>query len=371
MRRRLRWPLILCLVLIASVGVLALTLRYESPCPSIGSAEPPLTDTTSTLAFTRACYGGPEVLRLQAVPTPTPGAGELLVRVRAAAVNPLDWHELRGKPYVMRLVSGMATPASSRLGADFAGVVEAVGPGATRFRVGDRVFGQRNGAFATHVLVRDTGVLAAIPEQVSFEEAAATGVAAITALQALRDKGRVRPGHRVLINGASGGVGTYAVQIAKRMGAHVTGVASTRNVALVQSLGADRVIDYTTEDVTADTARYHTILDLVGNHPLRALDAVLMPEGVVVIVGGPNENALLGPLTRSLRAMIAAPILTGTFANFLASATRPDLELLRDWLQDGTLRSVIDRRYPLAELPAAIAYQETGRARGKVLVHMP
>jgi NADPH:quinone reductase-like Zn-dependent oxidoreductase len=369
MRRRTKWIVVPAVLLAAVTAAGALVLGHDSPCPAPPAASITM-DTTAMQAYTYACYGGPEVLRLERMAVPTPADSEVVVRVRAAAVNPLDWHYLRGKPYIMRVSSGIGAPSDRRLGVDFAGTVHAVGARVTGFKVGDRVFGEHTGAFATHVVVRESGVIAPMPGTTSFEDAAAAGVAAMTALQALRDKAQVKTGQRVLINGASGGVGTYAVQIAKRYGAQVTGVASARNLALLDSLGADRTIDYTTTNFTTDTARYDAIIDMVGNHPLRALDGVLAPGGVVVIVGGPSDNDYLGPVIRSASALLAAPVLTGRFANFLSISNRADLLLLRDWLQDGTLRSVIDRRYAFAELPAAVAYQEAGRARGKVIVEM-
>ncbi|AMW07024.1 hypothetical protein GEMMAAP_18920 [Gemmatimonas phototrophica] len=310
-------------------------------------------------------------MRLKTIATPTPGDTEVLVRVHAASVNPLDWHFLRGKPYIMRILSGMGAPTEERIGADFAGTVQTVGARVTEFKVGDRVFGSRTGAFGTHVVVPEHGAMTRMPHSASFEQAAAIGVAATTALQAVRDQALVRKGQRVLINGASGGVGTFAVQIAKIYGAHVTGVASTRNVDMVQGIGADRVIDYTKDDFTKGAERYDAIIDMVGNHELRALDAVLAPGGRMIIVGGPNDNAYLGPLTRSAAAILAAPVLKATFITFTANENQADLVMLRDWMQRGTLRSVIDREYAFAELPAAVTYQEAGRSRGKVIVKMP
>ena len=359
------------IALLGAAGVAgAMALSHESPCPP-PAASPNAGDTTGALVYTYRCYGGPEVLRLTAIPTPTPADTEVLVRVRAASVNPLDWHFMRGKPYLMRMVSGMGAPTQERIGADFAGTVQAVGARVTQFRVGDKVFGSRTGSFGTHVVVRESGAMAHMPDSASFEQAAAVGVAATTALQAVRDQAKVLKGQRVLINGASGGVGTFAVQIAKIYGAHVTGVASTRNVEMVQGLGADRVIDYTKEDFTKGGERYDAIIDMVGNHPLRALDAVLAPGGRMVIVGGPNDNAYLGPVTRVVTSMLAAPVLTGTFISFTANENKADVAMLREWMQRGSLRSVIDREYAFAELPAAVAYQEAGRSRGKVIVKMP
>jgi NADPH:quinone reductase-like Zn-dependent oxidoreductase len=368
--RKAKWVGITVALVSAAGAGGALALSHESPCAD-SAATPRAADTAGTQAYSYTCYGGPEVLRLASIATPTPADTEVLVRVHAASVNPLDWHFLRGKPYVMRMASGMGAPAEERIGADFAGTVQAVGGRVTEFRVGDRVFGTRTGAFATHVLVRGGGAITRMPDSVSFEQAAAVGVAATTALQAIRDQAWVQAGQRVLINGASGGVGTYAVQIAKIFGAHVTAVASTRNVDLVQALGADTVVDYTKDDFTKGTSRYDAIIDMVGNHPLRALDAVLAPGGRVILVGGPNENAYLGPITRSAMAILATPMLTGTFITFIANENKTDLTTLRDFMQRGTLRSVIDREYAFAELPAAVAYQEAGRSRGKVIVQMP
>jgi NADPH:quinone reductase-like Zn-dependent oxidoreductase len=354
---------------VAGAGA-ALALRHESPCPNARTSAETI-DSTGPQAYSYRCYGGPQQLHRAALTIPAHADSEVLVRVRAAAVNPLDWHFLRGKPYIMRVVSGMGAPRETRIGTDFAGTVEAVGARVTQFRVGDRVFGSRTGAFATHVVVRERGAIVRMPDSATFEQAAAVGVAATTALQAVRDQAHVRQGQRVLINGASGGVGTFAVQIAKLYGAQVTGVASTRNVAMLQALGAHRVIDYTQTDFTKGTERYDAIIDMVGNHPLRALDGVLAPGGRMIIVGGPNDNAYLGPLIRSATAIVAAPLLSGTFITFTANENQTDLTTLRDWMQRGALRAVIDRTYAFAELPAAVAYQEAGRSRGKVIVHMP
>jgi len=371
MRGRTKWLGIPAAILAVGAMAGAAVVSRTADCPPASAIVVAPADTTAARAYTYACYGGHEVIHARNIATPTPTDSEVVVRVRASSVNPLDWHFMRGEPYVMRLMSGLGAPTEPRLGVDFAGTVQAIGARVTEFRVGDRVFGVRTGAFATHLVVSENGVIAHIPGRVSFDAAAAAGVAAITALQAIRDKAQVKPGQRVLINGASGGVGTFAVQIAKIYGAHVTGVASTRNMELVTSLGADRAIDYTKENFTTDTVKYDAIIDMVGNHPHRALDGVLSPRGMVVMVGGPNENAFLGPVTRLAMAKVAAPILQGTFADFLASETKSDAVVLRNWMDAGKLRSVIDRRYPFAELPAAIAYQEAGRSRGKVIVQMP
>lgn len=315
-------------------------------------------------------YGTAEKLRLVEVEKPEPADDEILVRVRAAAVNPLDWHYLRGTPYVMRLDSGLRKPEITRLGVDFAGTVEAVGSAVTRFRPGDDVFGGRTGAFAEYVTVHEDRAVALKPPDVAFEQAAAVPVAALTALQALRDAGDVRSGQTVLVNGASGGVGTFAVQLAKHFGARVTGVCSTRNLELVRSLGADQVVDYTKEDFVERAERYDLVLDVVGNRDLSEFRRVMKPEGKAVLIGGggPDEGDWIGPLARPLRAVLYNPFVSEEFLPFLADLTPEDLKLVGDLMQAGTVRAVIDRRYPLEQVPDAIRYLEEGHARGKVII---
>ncbi len=367
MSRRVKVIGTVVVVLAASVLALALVVSREAACEA---PVPPPKGTLLMRGFSYRCYGGPDLLALGDLAKPVPDSNQLLVKVHAASLNPLDWHFMRGKPYVMRLSSGLGKPKDPRAGVDFAGTVEAVGSAVTRFKPGDAVFGAADGAFAEYLTVRETGAVVAKPDGVTFEQAAAIGVAAVTALQAVRDKGQVKPGQRVLVNGASGGVGTFAVQIAKSFGAQVTGVSSTRNLELVKSLGADHVIDYTKEDFTKGTERYDVIIDNVGNHPLLEYRKVLAERGVVVIVGGPSENPWIGPLSRFLNAAVLSPFVSQTFVMFLAQLSQKDLTVLRDLMAAGTLTSVIDRRYPLAELPAAIGYLEQGRARGKVLITM-
>jgi NADPH:quinone reductase-like Zn-dependent oxidoreductase len=318
-------------------------------------------------AIVHRCYGPPEVLAFEDIDKPPVADNEVLVRIRAASANPLDWHYMRGTPYIMRLDAGVGAPTNNRLGVDFAGTVEAVGRNVKGFQPGDEVFGTKRGAFAEYVAVPDDRPMVPKPPGVSFEQAAAVPVAAITALQALRDKGRIKAGQRVLINGASGGVGTFAVQIAKSFGADVTGVCSTRNVALVRSLGADLVIDYTKEDFTAGERRYDLVVDMVGNHPLLTVRRVLEPEGILVIVGGEKGN-WIKPMDRVIKASLLSPFVSQELHRLFADVTREDLTFLAELMSSGKLTSVIDRRYPLRELPEAIRYLEEGHARGKVVI---
>jgi NADPH:quinone reductase-like Zn-dependent oxidoreductase len=345
----------------------AYLLSRNAPCVE---PEPFTGDGERMQAIVYSCYGTADVLRLAELARPVPAENEVLVKVHAASVNPLDWHYMSGTPYVMRMSSGLGAPQDNRMGVDFAGTVDAVGRDVTRFKPGDQVFGGRNGAFAEYVTVRQDRSLALKPPMLSFEEAAAIPVAAITALQGLRDAGRIVPGDKVLINGASGGVGTFAVQIAKAFGAHVTGVSSSRNLELVRSIGADHVIDYTQENFTAGVERYDLILDNVGNHSLRATRRVLAPGGVLVIVSGPKHNLWLGPMTRVIGAKLSAPFVDEEMATLFAALNAQDLEVLAGLARDGKLKPVIDRRYTLEELPEAVRYLATGRARGKVVVKL-
>jgi NADPH:quinone reductase-like Zn-dependent oxidoreductase len=316
-------------------------------------------------------FGSPGVLRLEQIDKPVPNDHQLLIRVRAASVNPLDWHYVEGTPYIARIMEfGVLRPKITRLGVDFAGTVEAVGKDVTLFKPGDEVFGGRTGAFAEYVCVLADRAVARKPANVTFEQAASVPIAAVTALQALRDKGQVRPGQRVLINGASGGVGTFAVQIAKSLGADVTGVCSTRNVDMVRSLGADRVIDYTHEDFAEGAARYDVILDNVGNHSLSECRRVLNPEGKYVLIGGGglNDDRWLGPMRRLLEALVCSPFVSQHMGMMLAELNTADLTVLGDLMQTGKVTPVIDRHYRLSEVPAAIRYLEGGHARGKVVI---
>lgn len=352
------------ILLVVAIAVLAIVLSHDSAC----APDPVLAkDAPSMKAITYQCYGSPDVLKLADVEKPVPTDDQVLVKVRAASVNPLDWHTLRGTPYIMRMDVGIGAPKSPRLGVDFAGTVEAVGKNVKRFQPGDAVFGGRSGAFAEYVAVTEDRGLALKPANMSFEQAAAVPIAAVTALQALRDKGQIRAGQKVLINGASGGVGTFAVQIAKSFGAEVSGVCSTRNVEMVRTLGADHVIDYTREDYTNGETRYDLIVDLVGNHSLLDNKRVLTADGNFVIVGGP-DGKWLGPLAGPIKAFFLSPFVSQKFGMMLASLDRDDLKVLGDLMQSGKLTPVIDRTYKLGEVPEAIRYLERGHARGKVVI---
>ena len=315
-------------------------------------------------------YGNPDdVLKLEDLEKPVPNDNQVLVRVRAAALNPLDLG-IR-MPMWIRLVTGRRKPKETRLGVDYAGTVEAVGKNVTQFKPGDEVFGGKIGAYGEYVsAVADRAVMLK-PASVTFEQAASVPVAALTALQGLRDKGHLQPGQKVLINGASGGVGTFAVQIAKSFGAEVTAVTSTRNVDLVRSIGADHVIDYTKEDFTRTDQRYDLIYDLVNNHSFSERRQILTPDGICVMVGFGGSgwhDETLGRLGGALNALVRSWFVKQKFVIFLANLNRPDLKILADLMESGKITPVIDRTYKLNEVPAALKYLEQGHARGKVVI---
>jgi len=312
-------------------------------------------------AFIYERYGPPEALRMAKVAKPVPDAGEVLVQVLATSVNPADWHSMRGKPLFSRATLGFPRPKHQILGVDIAGKVEAVGSSIARYKPGDEVFANLldhgYGGFAEYVSMPE-GVVSLKPANLSFEDAAAVPMAAVTALQGLRHHGEIRPGQKVLINGASGGVGTFAVQIAKSFGAEVTGVTSTRNIDLVRSLGADHVVDYTTSDFARSGRRYDFILDAVGNRSVPDLKRALAEGGQAAVIGFTSVAKLIGVSLRGGKdiAMVQAHL------------TTEDLQLLSELIEAGTVRPAIDRRYPFIEIPAAIAYLEQGHASGKVVV---
>ena len=366
MTRIIRIAGVITALIVIALVALAVALSHDS---APDAAAPIPGDALRMKAIVRRQYGPPDVLKLEDIARPRPAHDEVLAKVHAAALNPLDWHFMRGKPYIVRLQLGFGRPKYLRLGVDFAGTVEAVGKDVAKFKVGDEIFGTADGAFSEYATSTEVG-LALKPTSMSFQQAASVPVAALTALQGLRDKGQLKAGQKVLINGASGGVGTFAVQIAKALGAEVTGVCSTRNVAMVRSIGADHAIDYTREDYLNGAQRYDVIIDTVGNRPIRDHRQILTPKGTYVIVGGPNGGPWLGALTRFLNGRIVALFMSQKVVSFLAdTGNTDDLNTLRELMQQGKLTPVIDRQYPLAEVPEAMRYLELGHARGKLVIN--
>ncbi|MBI5106520.1 MAG: NAD(P)-dependent alcohol dehydrogenase [Solirubrobacterales bacterium] len=317
-------------------------------------------------AVVQRAYGAPDVLELRDVEVPPARDGEVLVRVRAAGLNIGDWHLLRGIPYVMRIVFGLRRPRKRIPGMDLAGEVEAIGAGVTGLRPGDAVFGWGRGVFAEYASVPAANVMAT-PSGLSFEEAAAVGDSAFTALIAVRDQGRVAPGDAVLINGASGGVGTFAVQLAKTFGAEVTAVCSTGTADLVTSLGADHVIDYTREDFTRNGRQYDVMLDLIGSHSLAASRRALTPRGAYVLVGVKDMGRWFG-MARQFKALCTAPFVRQKMRVFVCKHTRADLTVLKELVEAGDVRPVIDQRYDLAQVREAFAGLGRGHARGNTVI---
>jgi len=369
LRRLLKWlaGTILVVLLLAFIATFIAYWRSTNDCEKKNAAAP----SSSMKAIVRCDYGLAN-LKVADIEKPAPADDQILVKVHAVSVNPYDWHFVEGTPYVMRGMGvGLRKPKDIHLGVDFAGTVEAVGKSVTQFKPGDDVFGGRDGAFAQYVCRRAVGAVAPKPAGLTFEQAASINIAGITALQGVRDKGKVQPGQKVLINGASGGVGTFAVQLAKNFGAEVTGVCSTRNVELVQSLGADHVIDYTKEDFTKGDQKYDVILDNVANHSLSECRRVLTPNGIYVLIGGGgvNEQGFVGALGKALNAAVYSRFVKQKMGMMMADPSTKDLTLLADMMQSGKIKPVIDRTYKsLSELPDAIRYLEEGHARGKVVI---
>ncbi len=366
LKRTLKWTaraLLLALILAFLVGFVAYWMSTNDCDRSSAAPNNPIK------AVVHCEYGPPDVLKLEDVEKPVPNDNQLLVKVRAASVNPLDL-TIRG-PWLIRPLLGLRKPKDTRLGVDYAGTVEAVGKNVTNFKPGDEVFGGKNGALAEYVCVlADRGVVPK-PSNMTFEQAASAPVAALTALQGLRDKGRIQSGQKVLINGASGGVGTFAVQIAKSFGADVTGVCSTRNLDLVRSIGADHVIDYTKEDFTKTDQRYDLIFDLIGNHSFSERRRILNPNGICVMAGlggaGWHEgfaSRLLGELNGYLRSRFTSQ----KFIAYIAEFNKADMSILADLMQSGKVKPVIDRTFKFSETADALRYLETGHARGKVVL---
>lgn len=368
LRRILKWT-VLSVLLILVIWFFVAYWSSTNDCGKYAAAP-----ANPIKAIVYCDYGTPNVLRVEQVEKPVPNDEQLLVKVHAVAVNPYDWHFVRGTPYIMRMFGvGLRKPKSTRFGVDYSGTVEAVGKNVTGFKPGDDVFGGGSGAFAEYICVRATRAVALKPANITFEQAASVPIAAITALQALRDSARIQPGQKVLINGASGGVGTFAVQIAKSLGANVTGVCSTRNVDLVRELGADQVIDYTKEDFANSAERYDAILDNVPNHSLADCRRVLTPNGKYIMIGGggPDDNRWIGPFGRVISASILSPFVKQKMSMMMANLNHKDLAELGDLMQSGKVKPVIDRTYKsLSETPEALTYLEAGHARGKVVISL-
>lgn len=312
-------------------------------------------------------YGSPQVIKIEEMEKPAPADDEVLVQVRASSVNPAEWYSLSGL-FIARLGNGLFKPKDIRLGTDYAGVVEAVGKNVTGFKLGDEVFGARSGAFSEYVCARK--IIVPKPANLTFEEAGGVAIAAITALQGLRDHGQLQSGQKVLINGASGGVGTFAVQIAKALGAEVTAVCSSGNVKMIRSLGADHVIDYTTADFTLSGQQYDLVLDIAGSRSWREYKRVLKPNSSFVIVGAPKGNSVIGPLAHVISLRLASLRASQKVVFFVAKFTREDFMLLKEMFERGQIKTVVDRVYPLSKISDAMSYLGTGHAKGKIVVQI-
>src|SRR5213594_687333 len=367
-KRILKWTGIVVLF-VALVSSLWLFVAYWKSTNDCGrNAATP----TNPMKAIVNCEYGVENLQLRDLEKPTPNDNEVLVRVRAASINPVDGHLLRGA-LLMRPITGLRKPKNTRFGGDFAGVVEAVGKNVTNFKPGDEVFGAKRGAVADYVCVPADRAAVLKPANVTFEQAGSVAIAALTALQGLRDKGHIQAGQKVLVNGASGGVGTFAVQIAKAFGAEVSGVCSTRNVDLVRSIGADHVIDYTKEDFTKTDQRYDLIFDLIGNHSFSERRRILNPNGICVMagVGGAGwRDGIAMRLAGELNAYVRSRFVSQKFVAYIAQFNKQDMTLLADLMQSGKITPVIDRTYKLNETADALRYLEQGHARGKVVINL-
>ena len=356
---------IFCLLAIFIVSI-AILMSYTKDCEPRVATE---ISGESMKAINYRCYGGPEVVEYVDIAKPTPADNEVLVKVHAAGVNPLDYHYMRGTPYLLRLMgAGIGAPERHSMGVDFSGVVESVGAGVTKFKVGDEVFGGRNGAYAEYLVVPEDKAIALKPDNITHEQAAGVAIAGVTALQALRDLGEVKAGDKVLINGASGGVGTFAVQIAKYFGADVTGVNSTRNIQMVLGIGADRVIDYKRADYTTQDTKYDVIIDMVANHSLSKNIDVLNLDGRLVNVGAVEKGNWIGPLIKPIKSGLMNPMVDQEIKTLFAVMTQADMNLLAQMMAEGKLRPVLDTKYPLSQTADAIAYSESSRARGKIII---
>lgn len=354
----------LLLLVVLGVASLAVAISHNSAC---GSASPAALGQPMQAAIHR-CYGSADVVRIESIERPVPSDHGVLVRVRATSINPLDWHLMHGEPYILRANSGWGAPKDTAMGTDFAGTVVAVGRLVTRFKPGDEVFGEGHATFAQYLRIPENAAVALKPANLSFEQAAAAPVAGITALQALRDHGQLRAGQKVLVNGAGGGVGTFAVQIAKALGANVTAVTNSHSLELMRSLGADQVIDYSRQDFTLGTTRYDLILDMSGDHSLSACRRVMTASGIYVFAGNTSKGSWAGPMAGLGKALILSKFGNQKVVAFMADANPADLAVLAEMLQTDKVMPVIDRHYRFGQIAAAIRYQETEHARGKVVV---
>ena len=362
-KRILKWTSIVTLVVLLAAGLYLFVAYWQSTNDCESNTAAP----TNPMKAIRKCEYGSVTLR--DVERPTPTDNQLLIKVRASSLNAADGHLLRGG-FLMRPFSGMRKPKDSRFGIDCAGTVEAVGKDITQFKPGDEVFGAANGSIAEYVCVNERTVVTK-PDNITFEQAGSVAVAGLTALQGLRDQGNIKPGQKVLINGASGGVGTFAVQIAKALGAEVTAVCSSRNVEQARSIGADHVIDYSKEDFTQGDQRYDVIFDNVGNHTINDRRRVLTPNGVCVLAGMGSAGKHEGQWPRlfgNLKAFFVSPFISQKFKMYIAKTLKADLTVLRDLMQEGKLTPVIDRQYPMSETAKALHYLEEGHARGKIVI---
>jgi NADPH:quinone reductase-like Zn-dependent oxidoreductase len=365
---KLKWS-IRVVLLVLLLSILAVFIAYWRSTNDCGRNT---TAPTNPMKAIVNCEYGVENLQLRELEKPSPNDNEVLIRVRAASINPVDGHMLRGS-WLMRPMSGMRKPKNTRFGTDYSGIVEAIGKDVTDFKPGDDVFGAKNGAVADYICGKADRAIVMKPSNVTFEQAGSVAVAGLTALQGLRDKGHIQAGQKVLINGASGGVGTFAVQIAKAFGADVTGVCSTRNVDLVKSIGADRVIDYTREDFTKTDQRYDMIYDLVGNHSFSERRNILKPNGICVLagVGGAGLHpGMWGRVLGNFVTVFKSKFTSQKFVFYIATLTEDDLNVLRDLMQSGKVAPVIDRTYKISETQDAVRYLEEGHARGKVVINL-
>src|SRR6184192_232141 len=362
-KRFLKWSFLLILVVL--IGWLFIAYWMSTNDCNRNAATP-----RNPMKAIVNCEYGIGNLQVRELEKPSPNDNEVLVRVRAASINPVDGHLIRGS-WMMRPMSGLRKPKNIRFGTDFSGVVEAIGKNVTDFKTGDEVFGAKNGAVADYICVKADRAIVMKPANITFEQAGSVGIAGVTALQGLRDKGHIQAGQKVLINGASGGVGTFAVQIAKAFGAEVTGVCSTRNVDLVRSIGVDHVIDYTKEDFTRTDQRYDMIYDLVGNHSFSERRQILTTNGICVLagIGGAGFHPeSWGRILGNFKTAFQSRFTSQKFVTYIAKLTKDDLNVLRDFMQAGKLSPVIDRTYKISETQAAVRYLEEGHARGKVVI---